>query len=317
MNILLMYNPSAGHRDRLALAAPGARLNVATSEADARELIRDADAVLGNRWFFQAFPDARQLRWMQSNSMGVDLILRNASPRLRDITLTCVRGVYEAELAEHALALLLGVSRGLRESVEHYHRRAWGRWALPTLSGKRCLVLGWGAIGRAVGTRLRALGLDVQGVRRSVGDLPERDPEGFLVHGPLTWRDELPRTEVLMVTLPLTPATEKCVGLAELQSLPSTAIVVNVGRGAVVDEPALFELLRRGRLAGAGLDTLNSEPPAPEADVWTVPRLLLTPHVGRSLESGHPRWERVFEENLGRFWRGEPLLHVVDQEAGY
>ena len=312
-----MYQPSAGHGVGLLRAAPGAEIVVATSEAVARELIQNADAVLGNRWFLQSLPEARHLRWMQSNSMGVDLILREAGARLRGMTLTCVRGVYEAELAEHALALLLGVSRGLRSSVEHFQRREWGRWSLPTLSGKRCLVLGWGAIGRGVGARLRALGLEVQGVRRKAGTSPGRDAEGFVVHGPTTWRQELPTTDVLMVTLPWTAETEGCVGRRELQALPATAIVVNVGRGAVLDQPALLELLRQGRLEGAGLDTLTEEPPPPDSDVWTIPRLLLTPHVGRSRETGAPRWEPVFEENLGRFWRGEPLLHVVDQEAGY
>jgi phosphoglycerate dehydrogenase-like enzyme len=317
MNVLLMYEPTEGHFRRLQEAAPGARLNVATSEASARAWVEETEVVLGNRWFLQTLPSARRLRWMQSNSMGVDLILRQAGPRLRSVTLTCVRGIYEDELAEHALALLLGVTRGLRAALEDYQRRQWGRWSLTTLAGRRSLVLGWGTIGRAVGIRLRALGMHVQGVRRSVEGPPVRDADQFVIHGPETWRQELATTDVLLVTLPWTSATEGCVGRSELQSLPASAIVVNVGRGAVMDESALFELLHAGRLAGAGLDTVVDEPPAADADVWNVPRLLLTPHVGRSLETGSPRWEPVFEENLRRFWQGLPLLHVVDQQAGY
>ena len=198
MNILLMYQPTEGHFRRLQAVAPGAQLNVATSEASAGVLIREADAVLGNRWFVQSLPFARRLRWVQSNSMGVDLILRQAGPSLRSVTLTCVRGVYEDELAEHALALLLGVTRGLRSAFEEFQRREWGRWPLSTLAGRRSLVLGWGNIGRAAGIRLRALGMHVQGVRRSVEGPPVRDADEFVIHGPATWRRELATTDVLL-----------------------------------------------------------------------------------------------------------------------
>ncbi len=317
LNILLMYAPTPEHRERLRQAAPSARFPEARDAAEAARLVVDADAVLGNRYFLQSLPYAKRLRWMQSNSMGVDVILRGAGERLRGVTLTCARGLYADELADHALALVLGVARGLREAVEHYERRAWGRWSLPTLRGRRCLLLGYGATGRAIARRLSGFGVECLGVRRHAGETPATDDQGVTVHGPDGWRALLPSVDLLIVTLPRTRETEACVGAAELAALPSQAMVVNVGRGGVIDERALFDRLRDGCLWGAGLDTIEREPPGPDDEVWSVPRLLLTPHVGRSLESGPPRYERLFEENVRRFCAGEPLLHVVDQDLGY
>ncbi len=317
MKIVVTYEASAAHLQRLRAVAPESEVVVAGSEEEARAMVADADALLGNRFLLQSLPFATRLRWVQSGSMGVDPILRRAGGRLDGVVLTCARGLYADEVADHAMALLLGVTRGLRSAVESFGARRWDRWSLRTLAGARALVLGWGETGRAIGRRLRAFDVSVQGVRRRHEGAPAADGEGVRVHGPATWRAELPSTDVLLVALPLTAATEGSIGGAELDALAPGAIVVNVGRGAVLDEDALFERLRSGRLGGAGLDTLREEPAGPDHPAWSVPGLLLTPHVGRSLEPGVRRWEPLFEENLRRFVRGEPLLHVVDQAAGY
>lgn len=318
MNILLNYVPSDVHLERLRAVAPSAAFVVARTEQDARHAIIEADVVLGNRHFLQALPAATRLRWMQSNSMGVDVILRGAGRRLEGIVLTSARGLYADEVADHAMALVLGVTRGLRDAVEAYSARHWGRWPLMTLSGRRAIVLGWGALGRAIGLRLQAFGVVVSGVRRGGPDVAAaEEPGGVIVHGPGTWRDQLQHCHLLVIAMPLTSETEGCVGASELAALPDDAVVVNVGRGAVVDQAALFAALHAGRLRGAGLDTLVDEPPASFDSAWNVPRLLLTPHVGRSLEEGAPRWQGLFEENLRRWVGGEALLNVVDQAAGY
>ena len=318
MKILLNYVPPSIHLERLRAVAPAATFTVARTEQEARHAIVDADVVLGNRFFLQSLPCATRLRWMQSNSMGVDMILRGAGRQLEGVVLTSARGLYADEVADHAMALVLGVSRGLRDAVEAYSARRWGRWKLMTLSGRRALVLGWGSLGREIGRRLQAFGVTVSGVRRGSPDgCAANELEGVIVHGPGTWRDQLRDTHVLVIALPLTAETQGCVGAAELEALPEDAIVVNVGRGAVVDQDALFSALRSGRLRGAGLDTLVDEPPASSDSTWHVPRLLLTPHVGRSLEEGAPRWHGLFEENVRRWAVGEQLLNVVDQVAGY
>ncbi len=317
MNVLLMYPPSASHQAALLAAAPGAALVIAASETDAARLIRDADVVMGNRYFLQSFPHARRLRWMQSNSMGVDHILAGAGPSLRRIVLTCARGVYDDDVADHAVALVLALVRGIPEARDGQREQRWSRRPLRRLAGLRALVLGWGGVGRGIARRLAALGFQVEGVRRRTAAAPAPDETSFVIHGPETWRAALARMDVLVLALPLTAQTRRIVGAGELAALPAGALVVNVGRGGTLDESALLEALRQGRLGGAALDVLEQEPPPPGHPLWTEPRLLLTPHLGRSPETAPFRWEPLFVENLRRYAAGEPLLNVVDQEAGY
>ncbi len=314
LRILLNYEPSSEHRAALEGAARGAEIRVAGSEEEARAAVSDVDAVLGNRYFLQSLPHARRLRWMQSNSMGVDRILRDGGPKLRHLVLTNARGLYADEIADHALALLLALSRGIRPALEAWQRHRWERWTLQTLSGARAMILGWGAVGRAVGRRLEAFGVRVRGVRRRPA--AETADPGVTICGPASWRECLPETEILVLCLPSTPATRGMVGAGELASLPEGAILVNVARGDLVDQAALLGELRRGRLR-AGLDCLALEPPPAGAPIWEAPNLLVTPHVARSLERPPYRWEALFVDNLARFSRGEPLRNVVDQGAGY
>ena len=315
MNVLLMYRPSREHDEALRRAAPTAHFETAVDERSAGGLIRDADVVLGNRYFLQSLPHARRLRWMQSNSTGVDLIL-TAGPALDDIVLTCARGVYDDEVADHAVALVLGLARGLHRARDAQRARRWQRPQLETLRGRRALVLGWGGIGRGIARRLRGFGVEVDGVRRRISE-PEVEPEGFVVHPPSAWRARLRETQLLVVALPLTDETLRIVGRAELATLPMGALVVNVGRAQTVDEEALFEALAEGRLGGVGVDVLAEEPPGPEHPAWSESGLLLTPHVARSPEEPPFRWEPLFVENLRRFAADEPLLNVVDVRAGY
>src|SRR5205807_41159 len=162
-----MCRPSAEHEQALRRAAPGARLEAAGDERNADDLIRAADAVLGNRFFLQSLPHARRLRWMQSNSAGVDVIL-NAGPELDGVVLTCARGVYDDEVADHAAALVLGLARGLHPARDDQLAHRWDRRSLETLRGRRALVLGWGGIGRGIARRLSGFGMHVDGVRRRI-----------------------------------------------------------------------------------------------------------------------------------------------------
>jgi phosphoglycerate dehydrogenase-like enzyme len=315
MKVLLLYQPNETHWHSLCRAAPNAELVVASSESEAAALIVDADAVLGNRWFLQSLPYARRLRWMQSNSMGVDLILRSGAD-LSQIVLTRVRGVYDDEVAEHALALALALVRGIHKARDAQRVSAWRREPLGTLSGRRALILGWGGVGQAIARRIAAFGCKVSAVRRTHTGPPLTDSDGYTIWG-ADWREALPQASLVFLALPLTAQTREIFGEREFQLLPHGSLLVNVGRGENVDETALLDAIRSGRLSGAGLDVFREEPLDPANPLWSEPAVLITPHVSRSPESGRRRWEPVFEENLRRFAHGEPLLHVVDKEAGY
>ena len=311
-----MYEASAAHLRALRQAAPNAEILLAHDEPGAARLIEQADAVLGNRFFLQSLPHARRLRWMQSGSMGVDRILA-AGADLGDLVLTCARGAYDDEVAEHGVALALALLRGLHLARDEQRAQAWQRRPLRTAAGSHALVLGWGGVGRGMAQRLRALGAEVQGARQRLNGPPAADASGFVVHGPATWREALAWADLLAMALPLTAATRRLVGKRELDCLPAGALVINVGRGGTLDDDALLEQIQAGRLGGAGLDVLEQEPPPPGHAMWSEPRVLLTPHEARGLESPPYRWEPLFVENLRRFASGEPLLHVVDRAAGY
>ena len=292
MKILLMYEPGDEHLARLQAAAPLADFVVAHDEAEARERIAEADAVLGNRWFYQSVGAAARLRWMQSNSMGVDLILDRAGKR--DFVLTCARGVYDAEVAQHAVALALALVRGLHTFRDAQHRAEWNRTRLRNLGEMDALILGWGGVGQSIARLLEPFGTRVH-PGRSDGS-PAFD------------------VDLLFLALPLTPRTRHLVGANELGMLRPGAFVVNVGRGETLDTDAL---LAARHLGGVALDVFEDEPLPPEHPLWSRRDVLLTPHVARSIEDPPYRWEPLFEENVRRFAAGEPLLHVVDQEKGY
>jgi phosphoglycerate dehydrogenase-like enzyme len=292
MKILLMYEPHAEHLARLHAAAPDASFDVAHSEEEARSLIAGADAVLGNRWFYQSVGAATRLRWMQSNSMGVDLILERGGHR--NFTLTCARGVYDMEIAQHAVALSLALVRQLHVFRDSQQRAAWERTRLDDLRGMDVLILGWGGVGQTIAKLL--------------------EPFGTRIHAGRTDGAYSFDVSLLIMALPLTPRTHHLVGANELTTLRPGAFVVNVGRGETLDTHAL---LAARHLSGAALDVFEDEPLPPEHPLWSRKDILITPHVARSIETAPFRWEPLFEENVRRFAAGEPLLHVVDREKGY
>jgi phosphoglycerate dehydrogenase-like enzyme len=312
MKLLLMYRPDAEHWERLRSAAPNARLAVAESEQHAIEEASDADAILGNRYCMQALPHAPKVRWVQSNSVGMDILLRSAHLQRDTITLCNARGVYDDELADHTLALLLGIARGLPAIVHQQHRQEWTRVERPALRGKHVLVLGGGRIGSAVATRLNAFG-----ARCSAACLSPRAQSAPFerIWTGEQWRAELGRTDFLVVALPLTERTRNVLGDPELSLLRDGTVLVNVARGELLDEGALQRHLPR--LGGAALDVFREEPLPPGHWMWSHQQVLVSPHLGRSPERSSFRFQSLFEENVRRFAAGEPLLNVVNKREGY
>lgn len=313
--ILLMYEPVPEHLDRLKQIAPDHRIAIARSEEEARTLISEAEIVLGNRYFIQSLPFARQLRWMQSNSVGVDLILSEKQHLVENnVLLTCARGIYDPELAEHTMALLLTLFRQIHLLRDEQHGSQWQRHRLRTLHGSRCLILGWGSLAKAIARLITAMGGEVSATRNQMEDSHEGAVNIF---GCLSWQSRLGETDALIICLPKTKATAHFVNKQILDQLPQTAFVVNIGRGGTLDDEALLQQVRAGQLAGAALDVFEQEPLPPSHGLWYEPRIMVSPHVGRSLEGPVYKWQPLFEENLARYLRGERLVNVVDYDKGY
>ncbi len=313
--ILLMYPPPPYHFRKLREIAGDMEIRVAADEGEAKSYIEEAEIVMGNRHFIQSLPYARKLRWMQSNSVGVDIILQKKELLIeKGILLTCARGVYDQELTEHTLALILTLSRSVHILRDHQHKRLWQRHRLMILEEKKCLILGWGSLARRVAVVLSGLGMEVSGARNLETDSTDGH---FAVYSRSSWKTRLAETDFLVICLPKTPETIHYVGAAELSLLPAGAYVVNIGRGGTLDENALLQQIRENRLAGAALDVFTEEPLPLSSPLWEEPHILVSPHAGRSLEGPDYRWFGLFEENMRRYLGGQQLLNIVDYGKGY
>ena len=244
----------------------------------------------------------RGLRVVQLASAGYE----HALPHLPDgVTLANGRGVHDAGTAELAVALLLASQRGLDDAVRAMGEARWAPAMRSSLADRRVVVLGHGSIGAALARRLEALEVEVVAVASRA-----REEDGRHVHGV----DELPElvatADAVVVVLPLTPATERLVDADLLARMPDDALLVNVGRGKVVDTPALVAELESGRLRAA-LDVTDPEPLPEDHPLWRTPRTIITPHVGGATDATTPRLVRLLVRQLGALVAGQPPVNAV------
>ncbi|MFL5606446.1 MAG: D-2-hydroxyacid dehydrogenase, partial [Gemmatimonadaceae bacterium] len=265
---------------------------------------------------------AKRLRWVHSAAAGVGNVL-NSGIGSTDILVTNSAGVHGAPIAEFVVAGVLHFLRGLDVAIAQQQRGEWSKAffvaldaPLRELSECRVLIVGTGGLGGGTARRLSALGATCVGVRRR----PELGtPEGFArVVGTSALDDELPGADVLVLAAPLTADTTELMTRARLERLSGTAIVVNVARGALLDETALADLLRQGRIRGAVLDVFRQEPLPATSPLWHLPNALVVPHVSPvSPRRFWPRQLDLFLDNWRRYVHGEPLRNLVDKQAGY
>ncbi len=286
------------------------------------EAIRGAEAYYGFGIPRLLFLEARKLRWAHSAAAGVGTALYREMME-SDIAFSNSAGIHAIPIAEYVVAGILHFLRGLDIAIDQRHRTEWNKApfvamdsVLREVDSVRALVVGVGGIGGAIGERLTALGARCTGVRRRVGLGP---PPGFeRVIGLDDLEAELPVHDVVVLAAPQTAETNGLLTADRLDRLPAKAIVVNVARGALIDEEALVGRLKDGRLRGAVLDVFRQEPLAPTSDLWRLRQVLLTPHVS-PVSPGRfwPRQLDLFLDNWNRYSRGEPLRNVVDKQAGY
>ena len=313
-----MWNIPAGHVQRLRRDFPQHTFVQATTENECLGRIADADVAFMGQITRPQLAAAARLRWLHSPAAGVGGMLfpeMIGSP----VILTNSRGLSADTIAEHVLAVTLAIFRRLPDAVRYQSERCWAQDAM-SLAGNRSLatahvvIVGLGSIGRAVAARMRALGARVTGVRRN----PDAGAdEADRVVGAGALRDVLPDADVVVVSAPHTRETRSIIGAPELAVMPARALLVNVSRGPLVDEPALAVALRSGAIGGAALDVFSEEPLPPDSPFWTFPNVLITPHTS-GLRPDH--WDAaiaLFSDNLRRFTANQPLLNVVDKVAGY
>jgi phosphoglycerate dehydrogenase-like enzyme len=305
---------------RLAREFPDVRFDGPPTREEALALLPEVQVVLGFLVRPEHFATARRLRWIHATAAGVEGLL---FPELveSDVVLTCSRGLHAQSIAEHTLAVMLAFARQLHHSRDAQRERRWSQHeqfgATPgfcDLAGSTLGLVGFGHIGRAIAERARALGMRVLAVRRH----PAADPAPADAQwGPEGLPALLERADWVVLAAPHTRESDRMIGATELARMKPGARLVNVGRGALVDEPALVEALRSGRLAGAALDVFETEPLPGSSPLWTMPEVIHTPHVSGVAPRLWARAVDMFADNLRRWLAGETLRNVVDKRAGY
>lgn len=247
------------------------------------------------------------LKWVHFRRVGIGPPIVNLFDPFPHIQLTNGSGASGIAVAEHTLALLLGLVKRLPELREAQCEHRWtpGFWA-GELHGQTACIVGLGDVGRSVARLLRAFGVYVLGVHRTSEPVAEVDK----TYPVSALGSALERASILVLAPALTPGTRHLIGAAELARLPAGALVINVGRGAVLDEAALVAALHSGRVRGAGLDVLEHEPPAPDSPLWDMSNVIVTPHSAAHTDATDDRCVEVFLDNLYRFRRGELRRHI-------
>lgn len=306
--------------DHLRAAFPRHTFLDAWDDQEIHRLLPQADVVFTPVVRRELFASALRLRWIQSPAVGVSHLLY---PELvhSQVVLTTARGVRARAMAEHVMAVTLALARQLHTAVRHQVARQWSQDLIErsslirTLDGCRLGIVGLGGIGAEVANLAARFGLRVSAVRRRANlALPDGVHD---VLPPERLSELLAASDIVVLAVPVTPRTDRLIGREEFEVMKPGAFLVNVGRGGLVDEPALIESLRSGRLGGAALDVFATEPLPVDSPLWDFPNVIITPHTSGAMEDYWTPLIALFSENLRRFERGEPLLNLVDKQAGY
>jgi len=304
----------------LAERFPQVHFDIPGSRAEADALLAQADIVLGFAVRPDNFAMARRLRWIHATAAGVGGVL---FPALIDseVVVTNARGLHGRSMAEHAIGVMLAFVRKLHWSRDAQGARRWDAVpqvheapAFGQLAGATLGLIGFGHVGREIAELARALGMRVIAVRRHPETTPEPAHEQW---GAERLHELLALCDWVVLCAPATRETQGLIGAPELACMPPHARLINLGRGALVGELALIEALAAGRIAGASLDVFAEEPLPASSPLWGMREVILTPHVSGF---GPAYWERAvdqFETNLRHHLAGEPLVNVVDKQAGY
>lgn len=279
--------------------------------AELKARIGEMDVVVtSGMWRNELLDGATRLRFVQSISAGTDQYDK-AAFAAKGIRLASAQGANEKAVAEHALALMLAISRHLVDAVDNQRKRHWRPMIADPdareaeLGGQTLLIVGIGRIGQRAAALAKAFGMDVIGVRRN----PEAGGGAAdSVHGFGDLPNLLPKADFVLLSCPLTPETENMIDAAALAAMKPTAYLVNMARGRCVDQDALIAALDSGAIAGAALDTVPEEPLPESSPLWNAKNIFITPHAGGETQHYENRIIDLLMENLGRLERGDGEL---------
>jgi phosphoglycerate dehydrogenase-like enzyme len=256
-----------------------------------------------------------RLRWIHSRSAGLE---QSLFPELieSEVILTNGSGVFSPSLGEFALAAILFFAKDFRRMIRNQMAGIWEQFDITMISGHTLGIVGYGSIGRAVAVRAHAMEMKVLGLRRSAG---QSQPDSLLdqVYEPGQLWEMLSQCDYIVVTLPFTAQTRGLIAEREFAAMKENAVLINMGRGPTIDEPAMIKALSQNRIRGAALDVFDQEPLPSGHPFYSMENVLLSPHCADHTPDWLDDAMRFFLSQLERFKRGESLLNVVDKRSGY
>lgn len=310
--LLIVSGDGPIYREVLAREAPEIEVKLfQQDDLTVASFAREMDFLFA--WYFppELVKDAPRLRWISSTGAGVDNVMAARDWLPKGVPVTRMVHVFDDVMAEYVLGYLLAVQLDVRRIMRQQQAKDWSGFNPPLLRGATAVVVGLGSIGSEIARTLAAAGLKVIGVSRS-----GRPVEGVSeVHRIADLDSVLPRADYLVLVVPLTAETRGLIGEQQLALLPPGAVLANVCRGAVVNEPALLDVLQSGRLRFAVLDVFEQEPLPPEHPFWSMENVIVTPHIAGP-DDAYVNAQR-FLENYRRLEAGEPLVGQVDFGRGY
>jgi phosphoglycerate dehydrogenase-like enzyme len=322
-NLLVVSPPDHYALRNLAPLRDLADISISNNEAELETLAPAAEVILYSGLtgkavnFHEIWKRARSIRWVHSLSAGVEKVL---FPDLiaSDVPLTNARGVFKRSLAEFAVLGILFHYKKVRRLMDNQRQHKWDDFNVGFANERVLGVVGYGEIGRECALLAKGLGLKVHAMRRNPGK-SAGDPLLERVFKPEELHEMLAEIDVLVCAAPLTPETHHMISDAQFAVMKPTAIVMNVGRGPVIDEAALIRALQNRKIAGASLDVFEQEPLPENSPLWDMENVLISPHCTDRTDD--PDWldlsMRFFVENFHRYQKGEALENVVDKKAGY
>ena len=315
-----LWDAPAWFAERLRREFPDLRVVHLSDYTTLEQEVADADIAFTREMKVPQIRAAKRLKWIHSAAAAVHLLM---IPEIihSDIVVTNATSVHGPVVAEHALAMVLAIAKRMDLALKAQTQHKWLQEEIWTaeppprdIAGSTLLIVGLGEIGRPLAQKAKALGMRVLAVREH----PERGTGGAdAVYATTDLLRILPEADFVMLCTPVTPQTKAAFGREQFAVMKPGAYILNVGRGALIDEPALIEALRGRRIGGAGLDVTTIEPLPADSPLWSMDNCMITPHTaGISPQL----WERqyiLFTDNLRRFLAGEPLLGLVDKTRGY
>lgn len=291
---------------------------VGSKAAELAEAAQSASVILnwsGSRKLLrEVFFMCKHVRWVHSKAAGLD---HQLFPELVEssVPLTNGRGVFSASLGEFALAAILFFAKDFPRMLRNQAAEVWEPFDVEEIAGKTVGIIGYGDIGQAVATRVYAMGMRVLATKRHIPEAP--DPLIERYYKPDKQREMLALCDYVVITAPLTEETRHMIGEAEFAAMKSSAVVINVGRGAVIDEAAMIRALTEKRIKGAGLDVFEREPLPAGNPLYKLENVLVSPHCADNTADWLDQAMRFFLEQYERFEKGEPLKNVVNKGLGY